>query len=62
MAAQPRLKVKDQWAKEIAGSTPERTFLDHCLGRGILGRERLPSIEASATKHGIGPLEAKVRR
>ncbi len=31
-------------AREMACSTPERTRLDHCFGRGILGRERLPSI------------------
>jgi hypothetical protein len=47
LAAQLRVKVREKWAREIACRTPERTRLGHCFGRGILGRERSPSIEAS---------------
>jgi hypothetical protein len=62
LAAQLRVKVTEKWAREIACSTPERTFLGHCFGRGILGLERLPSIETSAQGSEIDPWEATIRR
>jgi hypothetical protein len=46
---------RKKWAREIACGTPERTRLGQCFGRGILGRERLPSIEASEQESGIDP-------
>jgi hypothetical protein len=62
LAAQPRVKVREKCAREIAWSTPERTFLDHCFGRGILGHERLPSIGASEQESAIDPSEATIKR
>ena len=47
LAAQLLVKVRVKWAREMACKTPDRTWLGHCLGRGIVGREGSPSMEAS---------------